>query len=249
MANNCYNSLIIEANTETLDELQKLFETYDHDQYGYLYQWANTFFEKFKETVTLPNTDIEYNYYGTKWWEFHIERTSASLSITGDSAWSPPIMFINMLVEHYKLNGEFYFSEPGNDFGGVRIFENGEITEERDTSYLEHIYNYQGIDAIIDEYVECNAEDYDNYKDFLKMLDISHFITAEDNKSLKQAFYSYKTLNNEQEILDMVNEVQKHLQVLGMTKFADKLADVSDFLSIKWENELNTVENGESTEV
>lgn len=241
MANHCYNSLVISGDSEKLDVLEKLFDKYQ--DFDYFYLWGNTFFENKNSSRNLPTDASDYNYYGTRWWDFTVVRENNNvLSICGDSAWSPPLLFIEMLAECYRIDCKLLFSESGSNFAGMRHYsEENELIDYEDTTYIEHIYEHMGIGQVIDEYIE-NAQYYESFKEFLENLDIPN-ISFDDKITLEAAYYEEKGLSGENEVIDVINEIKDHLYNLNMNKFAVKLEEVNAFLSRKWEKQLNTNEN------
>ena len=121
MANNCYNWVIIRGEKDTLDLLQTKFETYKSHE-GTFSDWCDTFFTD--ERKKKDDIFDEIYDYGTKWWDFEVERRQDDdLLINGDSAWSPPQEFLRRLSEEYAVLIRGEYEEAGCDFGGYADYE------------------------------------------------------------------------------------------------------------------------------
>ena len=218
MANYCWNSVNITGNKETLNVLESIFEKYEK------VETFNQFAELFlKESA--PKTDDDYSYYGTKWWDFDIERhEDTSLSINGDSAWSPPITLLELISKKYKVTIEGDYNESGCDFAGEYKIVNGVITMHDEFTYAEFIYRENGADGLISNYLyeESCLENYDSVSDFINAF--SFDIDKEDVEIINKIFYSMKkeTLNKE-EIINELKEMSKHLDNVGMKAFSERL--------------------------
>ena len=141
MANYCWNWVSIEGPKETLDIIEERFKKYD--------DWQGTFTEFSRMVLGLdPEVVPEHETvnemfsriytYGTKWWEFEIERVGEDcMNISGDSAWSPPLGLLTMMTNVFDIRIEGEYSEPGCDFGGFYTIENGEC-EDNEMTYFEY---------------------------------------------------------------------------------------------------------------
>ena len=88
-----------------------------------------------------------WNEYGVKWdvpiHDVYMSNWERELQLDFDTAWSPPIEFIQKLsVKYPELDINLKYSESGNDFGGNIDFVGGDIVYEDDLSYIEFLYNY-----------------------------------------------------------------------------------------------------------
>ena len=50
--------------------------------------------------------------------------------IQGDSAWSPMIGLAQVISKEFQCTVSIDYEEPGNDFGGESVFENGELSNK-----------------------------------------------------------------------------------------------------------------------
>lgn len=131
MANNCWNYAVLLGNKAVLDEIQERFSKYD--DFNYFIEFGDYVLKK--EVATSKD---EYYLYGTKWWQFNIdERTDNTLTISGDSAWSPPLELLRQISEVYNVTIEGEYNECGMDFGGFFYCEDGNL-EDREMTYFEY---------------------------------------------------------------------------------------------------------------
>lgn len=131
MANNCWNYAVLSGDKAALDEIQERFSKYN--DFNYFIHFGDYVLKK--ETPT--NTE-EYYLYGTKWWDFNIdERTDNTMTISGDSAWSPPLELLRQISEVYDVEIEGEYSESGCDFGGFFYCEDG-CLDDNQMTYFEY---------------------------------------------------------------------------------------------------------------
>jgi len=159
MANYCWNSAVLSGDKAALDEIQERFSKYEEFDY----------FIKFGDYVLKKETPIstkDYYSYGTKWWEFQIERTDISLTISGDSAWSPPLELLRQISEVYNVTIEGEYAESGMDFAGFFTCENGNLNDNEMT-YFEYQLELdrewainEVIDNLLDREWPINEDDY-----------------------------------------------------------------------------------------
>jgi len=190
MANYCWNWVSIEGPKETLDIIEERFKKYD--------DWQGTFTEFSRMVLGLePEVVPEHEtsnemfsriyIYGTKWWEFEIERVGEDcMNISGDSAWSPPIGLLTMMTKVFDVKIEGEYSEPGCNFGGFCTIENGEC-EDNEMTYFEYELvsdRKEAIGRLIDD---INEEWFDfkyaeeNYKQHLTDEEWNEVLTEINN--------------------------------------------------------------------
>jgi len=178
----------------------------------------------FKTLIGLPDTvneddyrcnsnEINSNYYGTKWdisyAEFQWDFDDTSLSVSFETAWSPPIGFLEKLVLQYKgiTDAELHYEESGCNFAGrmVAIRDNrGNVSFNDDClTYEEGLYKYQDDyfwDRMYDE-VRCAIEECDNDKK--DIMDRYAFVSEKDlkeiEKTIDEIILELQTEKNEQE--------------------------------------------------
>lgn len=244
MANHCWNNVIIEGKKEVLDELEVLFNKYE--KVNYFVDFGNAFFPNLKYYPTKE----DYNYYGTKWWDFNINREHDEyLQVSGDSAWSPPLKLIEMIAKEYSVGCTISFSETGCDFAGVYVFQNNQLIERADYTYAQYAYSVEnGVQSLIDDYLydaDCfeNYEDADNFIDQLGVEGVEH----EDMDTLREIFKEYKgPMLDKKQLLTDLDEIVQHLKNLSMYGLATKVEDAHTVLSKEWQEQLKPIE--ETTE-
>ena len=130
MANYCWNYAVLSGGKAALDEIQERFSKYN--DFNYFIHFGDYVLKK--ETPT--NTE-EYYLYGTKWWDFNVdERTDVTMTISGDSAWSPPLELLRQMSEVYNITIEGEYAESGMDFAGFFTCEDG-CLNDNEMTYFE----------------------------------------------------------------------------------------------------------------
>jgi hypothetical protein len=93
--------------------------------------------------------DTNVNWFGTKWdvnyTSCGFEYSDNEIIMSPETAWSPPIQFLENLVKQYKgIEAYIFYSEPGIGFSGeTKIYrdEDGHtIVDDSEYPYLEGIY-------------------------------------------------------------------------------------------------------------
>lgn len=154
MANYCWNYAVISGDKAVLDEIQERFSKYDDFNYF-------THFGDYVLKKETPTNIEEYYLYGTKWWEFDVnERTDSTLTISGDSAWSPPLELLRQISEVYNVEIEGEYAESGMGFAGFFTCEDGCLNDNEMTYFeyeLESDREY-AIDNLIDMLSELGED-------------------------------------------------------------------------------------------
>lgn len=137
--------------------------------------------------------DSNVSYWGCKWDvsydDSNIVYDEQSISLSPDTAWSPPIEFCNNLVKMYKVSVHIFYSEPGIGFcGETNIYLDGDgilITDDTEYGYLEGLYIldndlfWSEVDYYVDSYGENDEDSVEKYVE-----EIFPFITEGDKKSI-----------------------------------------------------------------
>ncbi len=159
MANNCWNHAVLSGDKAALDEIQERFSKYG--DFNYFIEFGDYVLKK--EVATSAD---DYYFYGTKWWEIEMERTDVTLTISGDSAWSPPLELLRQISEVYNVTIEGEYNESGMDFAGFFTCEDGNLNDNEMTSFefqLEEDRDY-AINEVIENLLDCGEEfDEDEY--------------------------------------------------------------------------------------
>lgn len=190
MANYCWNRALITGPKETLDIIEERFKKY-HEMKDFTFTEFSRMVLGFDpEVVPEHETNDElfsriYR-YGTKWWDFDIERGDDWMNIIGDSAWSPPIGLLTMMTNVFDVKIEGEYSESGCDFGGFYTMENGEC-EDNEMTYFEYELESDRDNAIgrlIDD-INDDCIDFDfaeeNYKQHLTNEEWNEILTETNN--------------------------------------------------------------------
>lgn len=149
MPNWCDNSLKISGDKEAIDELYKIATT-DVENKGF-----------FNQILPRPVTEEENWYgwnvqnWGTKWdvcpqdfivSEVRQENDLFTLSFGMGTAWSPPIALVIALCEKFRLSATLNYIEPGEDFVGKLVIEDGEVFMNECQRITKESLKYFGYD-------------------------------------------------------------------------------------------------------
>ena len=204
MPNWCNNNITIsgdEGTIRTLTAVLKSLKTDDEKQSS----------DVFKSLIGLPQHmsdgdykekwyDTNIGWFGTKWDISYDEHaftfTKNEISFFCETAWSPPIPFLQNLCEMYKVNANLFYSEGGVGFSGETTFtwNDGELdVYDDECGYLEGIYKYSReefwsevesrVDSILDE--ELSLEDFISEFDFVSEEDTLE-LTRLYNETIKE---------------------------------------------------------------
>ena len=135
--------------------------------------------------------DTNINWFGTKWdipYEQHnFNHTEDEITFCCDTAWSPPIPFMENLCRAYKVNGYIFYSEGGSNFAGETTFkwdDDGELDIcEQDYGYLDGMYflSKEEFWNEVSYMVDCISDEDQSLEDFLYQFS---FVSDEDKKEL-----------------------------------------------------------------
>lgn len=162
MANYCYSWAYLTGSKEALDTLEirlgKAIELVNH-------LWYETFYQVLNKEVPQESEDT-YDVFGTRWFHFDYDRSSeTTATLSGDSAWSPPLGFFLQLSEVYQLEIESNYCEEGCDVAGYYDCKNGEVT--KDETLPSDVFNYREMsDSYMDNKIDAIEHgDYDDTLD------------------------------------------------------------------------------------
>lgn len=138
--------------------------------------------------------DSNVRRFGTKWdvsyedccFDFSNDRITISI----DTAWSPPTEFCKQLSMTYKVNVHITYEEGGCDFAGFAEYTPKGETEET-YGYKEGLYktNTDSFWANLDYDIQCALEENTGIRAFMKEFD---FVSKEDKKRIKELFNEAK---------------------------------------------------------
>jgi hypothetical protein len=184
MANNCSN--YIQITGENLSVVKDLFP-----------EGETLTFDKFIEILKLDKTtSIDM---GTKWFDLSYvsEIEDTFFIINGFSAWAPPLVFFEILSEMYNLKITIDYEEPGNDFGGQCVVNNGVVEFDHELSYFGYQLEYgSGFDYILEDISSREYESMEDFwDDFADDEDFVSRLTEEDLMEIKNTINENKRLS------------------------------------------------------
>lgn len=154
------------------------------------------------------DTNIEW--FGTKWdisYEEHSFTFSKDeITLSCETAWSPPIPFLENLCKMYKVNAYLFYSEGGVGFAGESTFNwvNGELeVYDDECGYLEGIYKYSNEEfwSEVEYRADSILDEDQSLEDFLGEFE---FVSDEDKVELTRIYN--ETINNNDEDDDTEGE-------------------------------------------
>jgi hypothetical protein len=206
MPNWCNNNIRIfgdEGTIRTLTAVLKSLKTSDEEQSDNV----------FKALIGLPqhmsegdykekwyDTNIEW--FGTKWdisYEEHsFTFTKDEINFYCETAWSPPIPFLQNLCEMYKVNAYLFYSEGGVGFAGQTEFNwvQGELeVYDQECGFLEGIYKFSNEEfwSEVEYKADCILDEEQSLEDFLGEFP---FITDEKDIMELKTIYNETTDND-----------------------------------------------------
>jgi hypothetical protein len=207
MPNWCNNNITIsgdEGTIRTLTAVLKNLKTDDDEQSNNV----------FKALIGLPqhmsdgdykekwyDTNIEW--FGTKWDISYSEDmfnfSKNEISFSCETAWSPPIPFLQNLCEMYKVNANLFYSEGGVGFSGESTFNwvDGQLeVYDDECGYLEGIYKYSREEfwSEVEYRADSILDEDQSLEDFLGEFE---FVSDEDKEELTRLYN--ETINNNDE--------------------------------------------------
>ncbi len=204
MPNWCNNNITISGNEGTIKALTAVLKNLkDND-------------DVFKSLIGIPthmsegdykekwyNTNIDW--FGTKWdisYSYHMFNFNKDeISFSCETAWSPPIPFMENLCKMYQVNGHIYYSEGGVGFTGETTFtwQDGELNIfDQEFGFLEGMYILSKDEfwSEVDYSLDCVSDEDQSLEDFLNQYT---FVSYEDKKELTRLYNETKESNVESE--------------------------------------------------
>lgn len=192
MANHCYNYGYFEGSKEDIKKAsQAIINAKESD--GHL--WWETYKKVFGDKYDYSSEDV-YTEFGSKWFDCDIDFNDHSMTLSGDSAWSPTLAFFQKICETFNLSCSADYEEPGMDFGGWWECRNGVVMRDDTASWLIYIdTNDPG------RMLECLLDDVDNdyyksYNEFISSTqkEILERLTTKEKEKIRNKI---KHRNNE----------------------------------------------------
>ena len=207
MPNWCNNNITIsgdEGAIRTLTSVLKSLKTSDEEQSSNV----------FRALIGIPSHmsegdykekwyDTNIEWFGTKWDISYDEHafifTKDEITFSCETAWSPPIPFLQNLCEMYKVNAYLFYSEGGVGFAGETTFNwvHGELeVYDDECGYLEGIYKYSREEfwSEVEYRSDCILDEDQSLEDFLGEFE---FVSDEDKVELTRIYN--ETINNNDE--------------------------------------------------
>jgi len=204
MPNWCYNHLTITGDKENLDRIKfhlEDIENKDNVSPGIFMALVGR--DQSLELNEYENGgwyDSNVSYWGTKWDvsynESGVEYSDDTITMSFQSAWSPPIPFIQHLGRLFNVECELYYEEPGCDFCGKSYFNNQDGLVEDDYTYNEgrFVFDKENFFESIDGEIDYLFENDDDVT-FESVKELFPFITGEkDLKVLEEIFNEVKEM-------------------------------------------------------
>lgn len=160
--------------------------------------------------------DTNVNWFGTKWdvsyESCNFEFGDDEIIMSPETAWSPPIEFLNNLVKMYKVKAYIFYNEGGIGFCGetnIYLDEDGElISDDTEYEYNEGMYLLSKDDfwANIEGDIESSLENEEELDDFLSRYS---FVSNEDKLEITTLYNelkkNYETDNEGEDIQDNIS--------------------------------------------
>lgn len=184
MANHCYNYAYFEGSKEDINKAVKSITDAKNDEH----LWWETYKKVFGDKYNYESQDV-YEEFGSKWFDCIVEYDEHSITLTGDSAWSPPIAFFKKLCDTFNLSCSADYEESGNDFGGWWEYRDGSLIKDRQVSYL--LFRDENDKGSALEIILENTEYglYADYEDFENHVDVEvlNRLSVNDKEEIRKA--------------------------------------------------------------
>ena len=200
MPNWCNNYIKISGDEGTIRTLTAVLKSLkssddDNEQSDYVFQ----------SLIGLPPhmTDGDYKekwydtnieWFGTKWDISYSEDMFTfdkdEITFSCETAWSPPIPFLENLCKMYKTNAYLFYSEGGVGFAGETLFNwvDGELdVDDEECGYLEGLYKFSEDEfwSEVEYRTDCIIDEEQSLEDFLEEFP---FVTDEDKVELTRLY-------------------------------------------------------------
>lgn len=206
MPNWCNNSINIYGDEGTISTLTSVLKGLKSNDYV------------FQSLIGIPSHMSEAD-YKDKWYDTNIEWFGTKWDISADehaftfgkeeisffceTAWSPPIQFLENLCKMYKVNAYVFYSEGGIGFAGQTdfIWTDGELDiNDQEYGYLEGLYILSEDEfwSEVDYQADCILDEDQSLEDFLGIFPF----VSEEHKEKLTTIYN-ETIKNKDEELEV----------------------------------------------
>ena len=208
MPNWCYNNLTIKGDEKNLKRIKFHLEDIEKKDN----QSPGVFMALVGRDQSIELNEYEHggwyqaniDYWGCKWDvsydESGLDYTDDSITMSFNSAYSPPVPFIQHLGRLFNVQCELYYEEPSCDFCGKSYFNNENGLTEEDYTYNEGRYVFdkdsffESIDGDIEYLIEADED-----VTFESVKEMFSFITGDkDLKRLEEIFNDIKEMYGEE---------------------------------------------------
>lgn len=170
MPNYCWNYVEFKSDDQVkLNELATKFKK--NDTFDYFTDFCKYLLGS-SEPKKPDQQENLYDYaytYGTKWWDIQsrdVDIKQGKLTITGDSAWSPPQPLIEQICIKLGIDAYMEYEEPGADFGGKAFYNEQGLIEDRCYEYQQWRYmNCENLKEYFDDELWVSYE-YEDLEEF-----------------------------------------------------------------------------------
>lgn len=207
MPNWCYNFVEITGEPKTLKKLGAMMKRIPKD--------GRFFYSLIGINENLTPEEYEKNWYnenieriGCKW-DIDIDESNATIdddciTLSFDTAWSPPISGFKHLNRIYGVGIKHFYSEPGCDFCGQTTISDNGLYYEEDYGYREGLYHFDR-DCFWGE-IESDTEGW-LFEEATTMLEENK--TMDEIESFVKEEFPYVTDDDLKEIINMLLETIK----------------------------------------
>lgn len=205
MPNWCNNNIRLYGDEKTIKVLTNVIKSLSPEE------------RLFQSLIGLPNgmTEDDYakswydtntNWFGTKW-DIDVNTdcfdfSDDEIEFSCETAWAPPIAFLDNLCRMYKVNAYIYYAEPGMAFSGETkfIWEDGELSvEDNEYEYRHGLYVLSNEEFWyeVQNDIEYAIEEDIDVEEFVK--DFKSYATEKDIEEIKTMFNTQKKEYEEQQ--------------------------------------------------
>ena len=206
MPNWCNNNINIYGDEGTISTITSVLKGLKSDDYV------------FQSLIGIPSHMSEAD-YKQKWYDTNIEWFGTKWDISADehaftfgkeeisffceTAWSPPIQFLENLCKMYKINAHIFYSEGGIGFAGQTdfIWTDGELDiNDQEYGYLEGLYILSEDEfwSEVDYQADCILDEDQSLEDFLGIFPF----VSEEHKEKLTTIYN-ETIKSKDEELEV----------------------------------------------
>lgn len=129
-------------------------------------------------SITIPKSEISHD----------------TITISVDTAWSPPLAFLERLTKAYDVIADIQYFESGMDFGGTAMFDDGKVIDEFYGDYHYALYHIDKDHFWLEITDEWFLEEHEHKVD--SIVKTLSFMTPEDVENLKELINEIIEQNN-----------------------------------------------------